>query len=333
MTKILAALIVLQLGIAGIGVVTADGDDAAERLATDPADSFGEIEDAGDAGVPSESSPPPVTDPSTGAAPVGEAAPPVFASGEISAPREGTYRYTQTSKSTTEYPSTTISSEEETQEVERRIERISETPGEIVDRRHTPNRQTSSSSDGSRSESRSYEERVWRPEGSFLRTEVSHSVEFAPDGTRSEDQSQCDWEPDRQQLAFPLRVGLEWSWKSNCSRSDDNGSSTTTSEGTARVVGTRELDIGGRSVPTFIIDATAVEDTQATQRNPNGSDSRIDIHSDQRATTFFAPSLGLTARIEAENKTRFTFHNNAPGYRENKTTQTSTSELLSVDPT
>ena len=325
--RVLAVATVLLFGLGAIGAATVDDRPESSRvgLSADP----GGDQAPGEVTAESSTTAPPTVEETPVAAEGGEPAGGEAAARGIPAPRPGTYRFKQTTKSRSEFTSTTFVNEE-TEEVERRIERVSESPGQIVDRRHVPSRVTSSGDDGSKSESRSYEERVWRPDGESLAREVHHSTNTAPDGSKSEEESECDWQPDRLQLVFPLRVGLEWSWESSCSGSHDGGEATTTSKGRATVTGTRDIDVGGRSVSTFVIELTGTEDTSG--RLGEDRDAKFNSHVEQRTTSFFAPSIGLSVRVEAEQTSDVTFEGSQGGPQNSKTTQTSTAELLSADP-
>lgn len=322
-------MIALLFGLSAVGLVTVD-DPAA------PADVGLESAGAGD-GSDSDASPSTATTatPSAGGAPGSQSNDqPGGADAEtggIPAPKPGTYRYTHTTRNTSEESSTTTN-DEKTEEIERRIERVSESDGEIVDRRHTPSRVIATGDNGSKSESGSYEERSWRPSGSFLRTEVNHITETREDGTKRERRGECNWEPDRLQLVFPLRVGLEWTWDSSCTTSHDQGDVTTTNKGNAKVVGTRDLDVGGRLVSTFIVELSATEDSSGDLGSQRGA--RFRRHSDQKTTSFFAPTLGLAARIEADHKEDVSLEG-PPGSgepRRSTTHQVSTTQLLNADP-
>ena len=331
--KVLAALIALQVGLGAIGVATVEEQLPSQGVLTKDRATHPGVTPSSEAVRGPDEAAPEGGDPAASKTPGAGPAESDNPAGTIPAPRPGTYRYTQTSKTRSEFSTTTFS-DEKTEEVERRIERVSEKPGEIVDRRHIPNRVTSSGDDGSKSESRSYEERVWRAEGSLLRTEVHFSSNTSSDGTREERRSECDWEPDRVQLAFPLEVGREWSWESTCTHRSEEGEATTTNKGSGRVTGTRDLSIGGRSVPTFVIELNAVEDSSGTHRPEGGSQEyRFQLRSEQKTKSFFAASLGLPARVEAEHKQDSTFEGGAQtGPQRSTSTQTATSELLNVDP-
>ncbi len=324
----LAVLIALLFGLGAVGLVTVEDPGGSSRVGLEPSGAA----DGSRPGEPPPEGPSPGT-PSGDAVPGAEAgepsAAPAAGVGAIPAPRPGTYRYRQTTKSRSEFSTTTFL-DEKTEEVERRIERVSESADEIVDRRHVPNRVTSSGSDGSKSESRSYEERVWRPDGEALRREVHQSTNTAPDGTKTENESECDWEPDRLQLVFPLRVGLEWSWDSSCSGVQADGEATTRNKGQAKITGRRDLGIGGRTVPTFVIELTATEDTSG--RLGESRDTRFETHSDQRTISFFAPTLGLSVRVEAEHTNDSTFEGSQGGPQRSRTMQSAVAELLSTEP-
>lgn len=328
--KVLGGLVALQLLISGVGVATIEEESSlpAEGVLRDTDEPAPESTPGPSAGAPPVAGPDGASVPGPAAEGAGPAGPPPGAS--IPAPRPGSYRYKQTTRTQSEFSTTTFV-DEKTEEVERRIERVSESAGEIVDRRHIPSRVTSNSDDGSKSESRSYEERVWRPGGESLAREVHQSTNTDADGNKTEEESECNWEPDRLQLVFPLHVGLEWSWDSTCSTTGDDGEVTTTNKGRARVTGTRDFDIGGRIVSTFVIELTATEDTSG--RLGQERDTTFTMRSDQRTTSFFAPTVGLSVRVEAEHKQDSTFEGSQGGPQRSKTTQTAVADLLSTEPT
>ena len=323
----LAVAVALLFGLGAIGVATVDQRAASSRVGLEPSD----LGESGRSGEPPSATA--TSGPPAGAAPAG----PAVDSNEkaplsgIPAPKPGTYRYTHTVKTTSEESSTTTTNEK-TEEISRRIERVSESAGEIIDRRHTPSRVIFTGDDGSKSESSSYEERSWRPDGSFLRAEVSHFTETRSDGTKREHTDECKWEPDRQQLVFPLRVGAAWTWESSCTTSHDQGDVTTTNKGSGKVVGTRDLDIGGRRIATFVVELTATEDSSGDLGAQRGA--RFRNRSEQKTTSFFAPELGLAARIEAQQSSEASIEG-PPGAGDphrSTTHQSSTTQLLAADP-
>ena len=324
--RALAVVIALLLGLGAIGVATVDERVGPSRVGLNASEPG---EHGANGQVPTDS--PPGSSPGESTAP---GAPPADATGEaplrgIVTPKHGTYRFKQTTKNRSEFSTTTFVNEK-TEEVERRIERVSASADEIVDRRHTPTHVTSTGEDGSKSESRSYEERVWRRDGLYLMREVNHSTNTAPDGTKTEEENECDWEPDRVQLVFPLGVGREWSWNSSCSGAQDDGEATTTNNGHAKVTGVRDFNIGGRAVGTYVIELTATEDTSG--RLGEDRDTTFTVHSEQRTISFFAPVYGLSVRVESEQTNDVTFEGQQGGPQNSKTMQTSTAELLSVEP-
>lgn len=336
--KVLGAAIALLLVGGGVGVTTveeprrdtasAQGENESLRRSEEPAAESGPHEQTAEgvppAGEPGGSSP-------TGQASRGEAPSAGGLPDRSGPPRPGTFRYRSRQKTSTEFEGQPFTDEKD-EETTRRMEIVSETGGETILRRHTPERQTSRGDDGSHSESKSYEETSWRADGTRLRARVEESGNTDADGGTTQHRSECNWEPDIPTLAFPLREGQTWSWESQCSSEDERGSSKTTQRGTARVTGTREFTLDGQAVKTFALVFELVEETAGRFRSEGGEEGNFDSRREQTNDSFFSTSLGMTVltEITAEMTQRFKF--GAQPEQITTITQEASLELLSAKP-
>jgi hypothetical protein len=115
---------------------------------------------------------------------------------------------------------------------------------------------------------------AWRGDGVFLR--------LIDDGSGAEDNS-CDFEPDILLYPLPLTVGHAWEADSACADDPDGDRATTFS----KVERADRISVGGQKVDVFVIRRTR-ESTDA-----DGSFSVTE-------TVYFAPSVGVDVRMEAD---------------------------------
>lgn len=337
MVKALGAAIALLLVGGGVGVTTveeprpdtasAQGESGSPESGGVPAAEGGSQDQTAE-GLPTGAAggPPP-----TGLAP---GAGPASAGGlpeSSGPPRPGTFRYRNRQKTSTEFEGQPFTDEKD-EETTRRMEIVSEAGGETILRRHTPERQTSRGDDGSHSESKSYEEASWRADGTRLRTRVEESSNTDANGGTTQARSECNWEPDIPTLVFPLHEGQTWSWESQCSAEDEQGSSKTTQRGTARVTGTRVFTLDGQAVKTFALAFELVEETAGRFRSEGGEEGNFDSRREQTNDSFFSTSLGMTVLTEVKAKMTQRFKFGAQPEQTSTINQEASLELLSAKP-
>jgi len=93
----------------------------------------------------------------------------------------------------------------------------------------------------------------------------------------------CDFDPDLQELKFPLTVGQSWSSASSCQSGDRKKERSIS----AKVTATDTLTVGGEQVPVVVIERV-VKEVVPLEIGPYTATSTI--------TEFFSPVLGLLVR-------------------------------------
>ena len=327
--KVLALLIALQLGIAGIGVATVQGDSQSTGADSDGAATGQGAVATVPGGGPAPSAP---GDPSATGQPA-PGGPPAAAGGGSPVdrgqpPRPGTYRFRSQSEGYAGFSSSTTRFSGE-QESSYRYEAATGGPGDSRVRKHSVDE--SPEDDGV--DFSGYEEYSWRGDGTFLLTEVSEFRRSRDGQEPTEERRECDWQPDVPVYRFPLQAGAEWSWESKCTRRDGDSEETRTRTGTARVTGVREHAVGGREVLAWVIERQDVQmiHTRFNFPAPGGNESRESTSRfESNATDLFAPAVGLEVRSEGRQKSE------SDGFSEDTRSSsdvTSTTELVSLDPT
>lgn len=147
---------------------------------------------------------------------------------------------------------------------------------------------------------------LWRTSGGYL---ISTDL-----GSNS-----CKYSPPVLQVPFPLATGRRWSSASACHLSLGLGSITIKTQSSGKVAGTTVVDVGGTSVPAWILDESSTSVNSADFRGAS-TGSVSNSHSEE----LFAPSLGLV--VESRSVTASVQARGA------KATSTTTSALLRVQP-
>lgn len=329
--KVLAALIALQVGVGGVALATVEdtpSTTAVESSATTTTT-------PGDASVPggtpvpggpSEQPAPAPGQPGSAPAAGGATAPPAGAADLNALPerpsptRPGQYTYkTKSDANATAGTFTTQINDE--RDVNVRYESVPPANGEQRDREKT---ESSGSSGGFNFSGNSDRERAWRSNGVFT---TSESGGGSSDGGE-EISGSCDWDPDVQDLAFPLRDGASWTWDSKCDMRSENMSGTQTWRGEARVTGVETASVGGREVRVLVIERRSEKVSDVTYRQ-EGRESKGRSTFQETTRQLFAPSVSLTVRSDTDFKG--TFEGGQPGASGRFEGKTET-ELVSLDP-
>lgn len=326
--RALSAVIALQLGIAALGILTAE-DRGGSPLGTTQGPAGRQQATTMPTVAGGTSAPLAPTDPTTpGAAsqesasnsPVGGAPP---AAGQP--PRPGTYRFRSRTEGRSAFgSSTTIHSGE--QEASYRYERVAASSAEVRMRKHN----VDGSPKDDEVEFAGYEEHAWRSGSALLLSETSTTRRSGREP--EERRTDCDWSPDIPLYEFPLRAGTEWSWESSCTSPTDVGESTRTRTGKARVTGTREHTVGGRATLTWVIEREEVQiiRNQGTFPGPDGpKDQELTSRIESRTTDLFAAAAGLDVRSEGTYKFENEGFDEDTGSSSDGTAET---DLVSLDP-
>ena len=142
-------------------------------------------------------------------------------------------------------------------------------------------------------------ERAWRGDGMYVTREFGSG-----EGGGESFEANCDWEPDVKELAFPLRQGATWSWKSSCESKSEKMDVNQTWEGTARVTGVQTASVGGREVRVLVIERQSVRTANTTLRR-EGREYQANSKFDEKTRQLYAPSVALTVRTDTEIKGTF----------------------------
>lgn len=142
-------------------------------------------------------------------------------------------------------------------------------------------------------------ERAWRGDGMFVTRESG-----AGEGGGESFEASCDWEPDVKELAFPLRQGAAWNWKSACESKSEKMDIKQTWEGTARVTGVQTASVGGKEVRVLVIERQSVRTADTTFRR-DGREFQANSRFEEKTRQLYAPSVALTIRTDTEIKGTF----------------------------
>lgn len=332
--KVLAALIALQVGVGGVALATVEDDPGAAGGASATTTTLAgaaTLPDGtpapGTPGAAPEAPPPAPGQPGSAPAP-GGGTPPPAATADLNAlperptpPRPGSYTYrtkfdgqasagTFTTQVTDEGDSTF------------RYESAPAVNGETRDREKT---ESSGSSGGFDFSGNADRERAWRPNGMFI---TSESGGGGGEGGESFNAS-CDWEPDVQDLAFPLKQGAVWTWNSSCESRSENFDSNQTWRGEARVTGVQTASVGGREVRVLVIERKSERVVDFTMRR-DGRENKGKSTIQETTRQLFAPSVALTVRTDTDLKGAFESSSQPGGSGQFQ--GKAESELRSLDP-
>ena len=304
--KVLAALIALQVGVGGVALATVEdkpgtavGPSATSTTAVGSPPAPG---DTAAPGAPGEQPAPPPGQPEGSPAPGGAAPPPGSTTDLNSLPerpsptRPGSYTYR--TKSNAQASAGTFTTQiDDDREVTFRYESAPPANGEQRDHEKT---ESSGSSGGFNFSGTGDRQRAWRTNGMFVTTESGGgSSEGGEEVTAS-----CDWEPDIQELAFPLRQGASWSWDSTCESKSENFDSSQRWRGQARVTGVQTASVGGREVRVLVIERQSERTADSTYRQ-DGREMKSKSVFQETTRQLFAPSVALTIRTDTDFKGSF----------------------------
>ena len=97
----------------------------------------------------------------------------------------------------------------------------------------------------------------------------------------------CDWNPDLLQAALPMAVGKAWRSDSSCTTTAFGQQMTIRSSGSASVVRSERVSVGGETVDTWVIEGTARNEVKG---------QTVNQVVDTKSTTWFAPAIGMVVR-------------------------------------
>ena len=329
--KVLAVLIALQVGVGGVALATVE-DESTTTLGSSATTTTA----AGDASVPGgtpipggpgeQPAPPPPGQPGGEPAPGGSAPPPAAHTDLNALPerptptRPGNYTYRTKFDGQASAGTFTTQVKDES-EASYRYESAPSVNGEVRDREKT---ESSGSSGGFDFSGNADRERAWRGNGMFITTENSGGG-----GGGESVQSSCDWEPDVQELAFPLKQGTTWSWNSSCESKSENFDSKQTWRGQARVTGVQTASVGGREVRVVVIERKSERVVEFTMRR-DGRETKGKSTFQETTRQLFASSVALTVRTDTDMRGSFESPGQPGGSGQFEGKMES--ELLSLDP-
>ena len=305
--KILAALIALQVLVGGVALATVDDESTLSAGTSTTTTAFGGPSVPGGTPVPGGPGEQPAPAPGQpGGPPAAGEAPPPPAPGPArdlnslpdrpTPPRPGAYTYRtkfdgQFSASTF----TTQVNEEEDQVL--RYESAPAVSGEPHDREKA---ETSGGNASFNFSGNADKERAWRQNGMFVTAESGGGS--GQDGESFN--SSCDWQPDVQELEFPLQQGAAWSWNSTCESKSENFDIKQTWRGDARVTGVETATVGGREVRVLVIERRSERQGEFTMRR-DGRESRGKTTLQETTRQLYAPSVALSVRSDSDMKGSF----------------------------
>ena len=300
-TKVLAGLIALQMLVGGVALATVEEAGTLEAgssatTTTAPGSNVrtdGTIPPGDPGGQPIASTPG-----QPGAAPApGAASPPPAANADLnslperpSPTRPGAYTYR--TKSDIRITSSTFTTEMK-DEGESTI-RYESAPPSGAEQRDRERNESSGESGGMSFSGQGNRDRAWRGDGMFITGESGGG-----EGGGESFQANCDWEPDVKDLAFPLRQGATWNWKSTCESKSENLDIKQTWEGTARVTGVETASVGGKEVRVLVIERQSVRTADSTFRR-QGREFKNNTRVEEKTRQLYAPSVALTVRSDTD---------------------------------
>ena len=329
--KVLAALIALQVGVGGVALATVEEPArpsvAADASTTEPGSDPANETPTGAAPAPGEPAATPES-PNPAGEPAPEATTPAAPAANLDSlperptpPRPGAYRYR--SKFDGQFSAGTFTTQaKENRETTLRYETAPAVNGEARDRERT--QQEGSNGGGMNFSGQADRERAWRQNGMFVTGEAAGG-----DSDAGSFEADCNWEPDVQELAFPLREGASWEWNSSCESSSENMDSKQTWRGAARVTGQKVASVGGKDVRVLVIERRSERTMDFTFRQ-DGRESRGSSTFQETTVQLYAPSVALSVRIDTDVKGTFESPGQPGG--SGRFEGKSEIELLSLDP-
>lgn len=327
--KILAALIALQVGVGGVALATVEDMPTEVRTSATTTTALGNPSVPGGTPIPGGpgEQPAPASGQPGGDATPGTAPPGPATDADLNSlperptpTRPGGYTYKTRSDAQASAGTFTTQIDDE-RDVTVRYESAPPANGEQRDREKT---ESSGSSDGFNFSGNSDRDRAWRSNGLFTTAESGGGS-----GEGGEEvNAACDWEPDVQDLAFPLRQGASWSWDSTCETRSENYDSSQRWRGEARVTGVQTASVGGREVRVLVIERRSERTGDSTFRQ-EGREMKGRTTFQETTRQLFAPSVALTVRTDTDFKG--SFEGGQPGASGRFEGKIET-ELLSLDP-
>ena len=327
--KVLAGLIALQMVVGGVALATVDEPATLEAGSSSTTTTVaGEASIPGGTpppGAPGETPTPPPGQQGDAPAPGGPTPPPANADLNSLPERPTPTRpgaYTYRSKSDVRYTSSTFNTEMKDED-ESTI-RYESAPAAGGEQRDLERSEGSGESGGMSFSFAGDRERAWRGDGMFITRESGGG-----EGGGESFETNCDWEPDVKGLAFPLRQGTTWSWKSACESKSEKMDMKQTWEGTARVTGVQTASVGGREVRVLVIERQSVRNVDVTVRY-QGREIQNKSRAEEQTRELYAPSVALTVRADTDVKgtTESPGQPGGSGQFEGR----NEAELLSLDP-
>jgi len=329
--KVLTALIALQVGLSGVALATVEEATVAAGGASATTTTVPGTATLPDGtpvpGAPgAEPAPPPPGQPGAAPGAAGAALPPA-SSADLNSlperptpPRPGRYKY-RTKFDGQASAGTFTTQVNEDEETTIRYEPAPAVNGETRDREKS---ESSGSSDGFDFSGNADKERAWRANGMFITAESGGGS-----GGGESFNASCDWEPDIQDLAFPLKQGAIWSWNSTCESKSENFDSKQTWRGEARVTGVKTASVGGREVRVLLIERKSERTNDFTVRQ-DGRETKGKSTFQETTQQLYAPSIALTVRTDTD--VRGSFESSGQPGGSGQFEGKMESELLSLDP-
>ncbi len=336
-TKVMAALITLQLLVAAVAAATVDDTTVAPlggggtTTTTFP----GEVPLPGDspaAIVPGDGQiAPPGSSDTTG--PTGSSGTNSPGSPDLRAlperptpPQAGSYAYRDKFDGNAAFGSftTQVKGEEETTTKFEALE------ADAAGARDRQRQDGSSTSGGFTASGSASEERSWRSDGMYVTREAASVDDGNGDGEGGGGfNGTCQWQPPLRRLAFPLRIGATWSWDSRCETKSEDGEFRRRSQGSAKVTGKRTVTVAGKEVAVLVIEVRSTDDVFIS-REDEGRQFDVTTHAESEGLDLYASSVALVVR--GERKIKGTSQSSqAPGQTA-RFEGDSLRELLSLDP-
>lgn len=329
--KVLAALIALQVGVGGVALATVEDADSTSSAGTSATTTtLGGVAVAPEGtpipGGPADPAAPPAPGQPGSTPGPGGAAPPPASSADLNAlperptpPRPGSYTYRTKFDGQASAGTFTTQVKDEGETIFR-YESAPAANGETRDREKT---ESSGSSGGFDFSGNADRERAWRPNGMFITAESGGGS-----GGGESFNAACDWEPDVQDLAFPLKQGAAWAWNSSCESKSENFDQKQSWRGEARVTGVQTASVAGKEVRVLVIERKSERVMEFTSRR-DGRETKGKSTIQEITRQLFAPSVALTVRTDTDMKGAIESPG-APGGGQFQGKMES--ELLSLDP-
>ena len=306
-TKILAALIALQVGVGGVALATVEDPDSPGAIGasatTTTVPGGATLPDGTPAPGAPEAVPGAPAPGQPGAAPApGESTPPPPLTADLNSlperptpPRPGAYTYRSKFDGQASAGTFTTQVNDE-DEATLRYESAPPVDGETRDHEKA---ESSGSSGGFDFSGNADRERAWRSNGMFITADSGGGG-----GGGESFSASCDWQPDVQELAFPLKQGAAWTWNSTCESRSENFDSNQSWRGEARVTGVQTASVGGREVRVLVIERKSERVIEFTMRR-DGRETKGKSTIQETTRQLYAPSVALTIRTDTDMKGSF----------------------------